>query len=269
MNKKSVSRRSVLVGTLAGVASLPVTQTLLASGAPASAAPASAPASAAPAPAPAGPIVVPPLPYAENALEPHLSARTLGFHYGKHHKGYATRANELLVGSPLATPPSGLKAPAATTSGYVRDLHLEEIIKKTAQDSSQAPLFNATAQVFNHTFYWHCMKGGGGGQPTGKLLDAITQSFGSFGKFREAFVKSASGVFGSGWAWLVVEGGTLKIVQTKDADTPIVRNQVPLLTVDVWEHAYYLEWQNRRKDYIEEFLNSLVNWEFVAQQLPA
>jgi Fe-Mn family superoxide dismutase len=194
-------------------------------------------------------IVLPPLPYAENALEPHYSARTIGFHHGKHHKAYVDNLNKLIAGTPMEA-----KA-------------LEEIIMSAAGDSSKIGIFNNAAQVWNHTFFWHSMKPGGGGKPSGDLAAKIGQTFGSYEKFAEQFKAAAVGRFGSGWAWLVVEGGPLKIVTTPNAETPLTSKQTPLLTVDVWEHAYYLDYQNRRPDFVQAFLDHLVNWDFAAANL--
>lgn len=208
-----------------------------------------APVAAPAASAAKGPFSLPALPYADNALDPVISSKTIGFHYGKHHQGYVTKLNELVAGTPLAS------------------LSLEEVIKKTAGDSAQAAIFNAAAQTWNHTFYWNSLKPKGGGAPTGKLLEAINGAFGDFDKFKEAFIKANVGLFGSGWTWLVVEGGKLKIQQTFNADLPLVHGQTALLTVDDWEHAYYLDYQNKRKDYVEAVVNGLLNWDFAAQNL--
>lgn len=194
---------------------------------------------------------LPALPYAQNALEPHISANTLSFHYGKHHNGYVTKLNAAIEGTDLASK------------------SLEEIIKATAGDSAKAGVFNNAAQVWNHTFYWSSMKPGGGGSPSGALASKIDADFGSFDKFVEQLKTAAATQFGSGWAWLVLDGGTLKTVKTLNAENPIASGQTPLLTIDVWEHAYYLDYQNRRPDYISTFVNSLVNWDFVAENLAA
>jgi Fe-Mn family superoxide dismutase len=187
---------------------------------------------------------LPPLPYEKNALEPHISAETLEYHYGKHHQTYVTTLNKLIEGTEFASMP------------------LEEIIKK-----SSGPLFNNAAQVWNHTFYWHCLSPKGGGAPSGKLADGINQAFGSFDKFKEEFSKSAVANFGSGWTWLVQRpDGTLAIVNTSNAATPITGSDKPLLTCDVWEHAYYIDYRNARAKYVESFWN-LVNWEFAASKL--
>ena len=196
--------------------------------------------------------VLPPLPYADTALDPVISAKTIGFHYGKHHQGYVTKLNELLGTAPT-----------------LADLSLEELIRKTAGDTTQRAVFNNAAQIWNHTFYWNSLKKGGAQAPTGKLLEAVQTSFGDLTKFKEAMTKAAVGQFGSGWAWLVAEGSSLKIVTTPNAETPLTSSQNPLLTIDVWEHAYYLDYQNKRKDYVEAVLANLVNWEFAQQRFEA
>jgi Fe-Mn family superoxide dismutase len=194
-------------------------------------------------------IQLPNLPYAENALEPHYSAKTISFHYGKHHKAYVDNLNKLAAGTPL------------------EGKTLEQIVMASAGDSSRVGMFNNAAQVWNHTFFWNCMKPSGGGRPKGELAQRIDQAFGSYEKFAEQFKAAAVGRFGSGWGWLVVDGGTLKIVSTANADTPMASKQAALLTVDVWEHAYYLDYQNRRPDFVQAFLDHLVNWDFVAGNL--
>jgi Fe-Mn family superoxide dismutase len=192
---------------------------------------------------------LPPLPYPKNALEPHMSEKTFEFHYGKHHQAYVTNLNNLVKDTPMASQ------------------SLEEIIKATAKDESKAGVFNNAAQVWNHTFFWNGMKPNGGGAPSGALAQKIDAAFGSLDKFKEAFKAAAVGQFGSGWAWLVVEGGTLKITKTPNAVNPMAQGQTALLTCDVWEHAYYLDYQNRRPDFVQTFLDKLVNWEFVASNL--
>ena len=194
-------------------------------------------------------ISLPALPYAENALDPHYSARTISFHYGKHHKTYVDNLNKLIAGTPLESK------------------SLEEIITASAGDSSKAGLFNNAAQVWNHTFFWNYMRPGGGGSPKGDPAARIDSTFGSYEKFAEQFKAAAVGRFGSGWAWLVLDGGALKITSTANADTPMAGKQTALLTVDVWEHAYYLDYQNRRPDFVQAFLDHLVNWDFVAANL--
>lgn len=185
---------------------------------------------------------LPELPYALDALEPLVSRETLEYHHGKHHKGYVDKTNALTDGTGWA---------GAT---------LEEIIK----GAEPGPLFNNAAQVWNHTFYWHCMKPKGGGQPQGKLAEAIDQTFGGIDAFKQAFVDAAVGRFGSGWAWLVVGGhGDLRIEHTLNAGNPLRDGKTPLLTIDVWEHAYYIDYRNLRKKYAETFVESLLDWDFV------
>jgi Fe-Mn family superoxide dismutase len=196
-----------------------------------------------------------PLPYPQDGLEPYISARTISFHYGKHHQGYADKLNGLVKGTNLAGKP------------------LEEIVKATSsvsslKDRENAQIFNNAAQVWNHDFFWKSMRPRGGGRPEGRLAELIKSSFGSFESFKKQFTEAALGQFGSGWAWLVMDGGKLKVMTTANADTPIAHGLRPLLTLDVWEHAYYLDYQNRRKDFIENFLDHLMNWEFAASQLP-
>ena len=204
----------------------------------------------APSPKPVvGTFELPPLPFAEHALEPFISARTLGFHYGKHHKTYVDNLNKFIAGTALAKLP------------------LEEVIKETAGEISKAAVFNNAAQVWNHTFFWKSLKPGGGGKPDGKLLAQIEKDFGGFDAFRKTFIETGLAQFGSGWVWLVSEGGALKVVKTANADTPLVHGQKPLLTCDVWEHAYYLDYQNRRKDFVEAFVDHLANWDFATAQL--
>lgn len=193
----------------------------------------------------------PALPYDSSALEPHMSAKTFEFHYGKHHAAYVTNLNNLTKDSPLG------------------QMSLEEIIKTTFGDSSKAGIFNNAAQVWNHTFFWQSMKPNGGGTPTGDLATQIDATFGSFDKFKEEFKAAAATQFGSGWAWLVKDGSSLKVTKTGNAENPIAHGQTPLLTLDVWEHAYYLDFQNRRPDFISTYLENLVNWDFAAANLAA
>lgn len=189
------------------------------------------------------PIDLPALPYAPDALAPYISKETLEYHYGKHHKAYVDKLNLLLPGSGL------------------EGLSLENIIK----ESKQGPLFNNAAQVWNHTFYWHCLKPNGSGKPSGALLAAIEQAFGSFEAFREKFSQVAATQFASGWAWLVkTPTGGLEIYSTPNAETPLTQGKKALLTCDVWEHAYYIDTRNDRAKYINNFW-SIVNWDFVAQ----
>ncbi|MGZ3596900.1 MAG: superoxide dismutase [Syntrophales bacterium] len=194
-------------------------------------------------------IQLPDLPYAKDALAPVISANTMEFHYGKHHKAYVDNTNKLIAGTDLANDT------------------LESIIKKTTGDASKIGIFNNAAQVWNHSFYWRCMKAKGGGKPTGAVADKINKAWGSFEKFAEEFKNAGVTQFGSGWAWLVSDRGELKITKTANADTPIAHGQKPLLTVDVWEHAYYLDYQNRRPDYLTAFIEKLINWEFVKANL--
>lgn len=197
------------------------------------------------------PFTLPELPYAQDALEPHISADTLSFHYGKHHQAYVTNLNKLVEGSELES----------------ANLSLEDIIKVSAKDSDKKGIFNNAAQVWNHTFYWNSMKPGGGGEPEGELADMINASFGGLDKFKEEFKNAGATQFGSGWAWLVLEGAQLKVMKTPNAELPLTQGKSPLLTMDVWEHAYYLDYQNKRPEYMDVFLNSLVNWDFAAENL--
>ena len=187
---------------------------------------------------------LPNLPYEKDALAPHISAETLEFHHGKHHKAYVDTLNQLLEGKPEA------------------NKTLEEIIQ-----SSEGPVFNNAAQIWNHTFYWHSMKPKGGGQPTGDLAAAITRDFGSFDKFKEDFTTAGKTQFGSGWAWLVLDKGKLAVTKTANADLPMKHGQKALLTMDVWEHAYYIDFRNARPKYIETFLKHLANWDFALANL--
>lgn len=189
---------------------------------------------------------LPPLPYAKNALAPHISEETLDYHYGKHHQTYVTNLNNLVPGTDFA------------------DLPLEEIIVQ-----SSGGIFNNAAQVWNHTFYWNCLSPNGGGEPTGALAGAINSTFGSFAAFKEEFTKCAVTTFGSGWAWLVKNtDGSLALVSTSNAGCPLTSNQTPLLTCDVWEHAYYIDYRNARPKYLEAFWE-LVNWDFAEQNFSA
>lgn len=192
---------------------------------------------------------LPPLPYGYDALEPVMSAQTLHLHHDKHHQTYVTNLNNLTKDTPLA------------------DASLEDIITQTVGDASKIGLFNNAGQVWNHTFYWNCMKPNGGGALPAALESRIVADFGSVEKFREEFTQAALTQFGSGWAWLYVDGGKLKVGKTANADSPLAHGHTPLLTVDVWEHAYYVDFQNRRPDFVKAFLDSLVNWDFVAEQL--
>jgi Fe-Mn family superoxide dismutase len=200
----------------------------------------------------ATPHELPKLPYAENALEPVISGRTLSFHYDKHHAGYVTTLNKLLEGSDLA------------------NLPLVELIKTTAANPTRVAIFNNAAQDWNHTFYWNSLHPKGGGTPSGALADKINAAFGGFDKFKAELAAAAVGQFGSGWAWLVAEGDKLAVRRTANADTPVyVQGVKPLLTIDVWEHAYYLDYQNRRADYVNAVIDKLLNWDFAAKNLGA
>lgn len=185
---------------------------------------------------------LPPLPFAKDALEPHMSAETFSFHHEKHHNAYVTNLNKLIEGTEF------------------ENKSLEDIIKH-----SSGGIFNNAAQVWNHTFFWHSLSPKGGGKPSGALADKINNDFGSFDKFVEEFKNAGATQFGSGWAWLVLDNGKLKIEKTPNAETPLTKGQTPLLTLDVWEHAYYLDFQNRRPDFISTFLDKLANWEFAAE----
>lgn len=188
---------------------------------------------------------LPPLPFTENALEPHISARTLSFHYGKHHQAYMTNLKNLVQGTELA------------------NKSLEEIIRESANNIEKVSIFNNAAQVWNHSFYWDSLSPKGGGEPHSSLGEKIKQDFGSFEKFAELFKQAGVGQFGSGWAWLVLDqNGSLQVTKTLNADLPMIHGQKALLTCDVWEHAYYLDYQNRRPDYLDIFLKNLANWDF-------
>ena len=194
-------------------------------------------------------IVQPPLPFKKEDLEPYISAKTIEFHYGKHHIGYVNKTNQLIAGTDY------------------EKMSLVDIIRKTAGLSDKAAIFNNAAQVFNHTFYWNSMQPKGGGEPSGKIGQKIKDSFGNYQKFKEAFSDAAISQFGSGWAWLVLDQQKLKILKTANADTPVAYGTQPILTIDVWEHAYYLDYQNRRADYVQAFLEHLINWEFAERNL--
>ncbi len=194
-------------------------------------------------------ISLPDLPYAKGALAPVISAQTLEFHYGKHHKAYVDNANKLLAGTVLEKE------------------DLETIIKKTFKNPAQAGIFNNAAQVWNHSFYWQCLKPGGGGTPKGAVATMIDAAWGGYGKFVEELKAAGATQFGSGWAWLVLENNRLKITKTPNAETPIAAGLKPLLTIDVWEHAYYLDYQNRRPDYLAAVIDKLINWDFVNSAL--
>jgi superoxide dismutase, Fe-Mn family len=191
--------------------------------------------------------VLPPLPYAENALEPIITGQTLSFHYGKHHKGYVDNLNKLITGTDYT------------------ELSLEDIIAGTAGRSERTAIFNNAAQIWNHTFYWKSLSPKGGGEPPAALKQIIEASFGSVDACKKLLSSTAVSQFGSGWVWLVLEGDKLKVVKTANADVPLAKGMKPLLTIDVWEHAYYLDYQNRRADYVNAVLDKLINWEFALQ----
>jgi len=194
-------------------------------------------------------ISLPELPFAKDALAPVISANTLEFHHGKHHKAYVDNLNKLIAGTDL------------------EGKSLEDIIKIASKDSAKAGIFNNAAQVWNHSFYWQCLKKGGGGAPTGNIAAKIDATWGSYDKFVEELKNAGTTQFGSGWAWLVLDGDQLKITKTANADTPLAHGQKALLTIDVWEHAYYLDYQNRRPDYLAAVIQSLINWDFVNANL--
>ena len=190
------------------------------------------------------PFTLPELPYKKDALAPHMSQETLEFHHDKHHAAYVNKLNELTAGKPEASK------------------SLEDVIL-----SSDGPVFNNAAQVWNHTFFWNCMKPAGGGKPTGDIAAAIDRDFGSYDEFKKQFTEAAITQFGSGWAWLVKDGNKLSIMKTSNADLPLKHGKKALLTIDVWEHAYYIDFRNLRPKFIETFLTSLVNWDFVNENL--
>ena len=228
--RTTLNRRELLLATAAGAAVLTL------GGLPATA-------------RAAAPVVLPPLPWADTALAPVISANTIGFHYGKHHQGYVTNLNKLIAGTPLA------------------DQELAQIVRATAGKADQAAIFNNAAQVWNHTFYWQSLRPNGGGEPPAALKAKLEASFGSVDACREELSKAATSQFGSGWAWLVADGDALKVVKTGNAETPLTGAMRPLVTIDVWEHAYYLDYQNRRADYVAAVLDKLINWEFALQNL--
>lgn len=195
------------------------------------------------------PIILPELPFAAQALEPHISARTFEFHHGKHHRAYVDNTNKLIDGSDLAGKP------------------LEAIVRAAAADPAKKGLFNNAAQVWNHSFFWQCLRPGGGGRPSGRIAARIEAELGGYDKFSADFKNAGVTQFGSGWVWLVLRDGKLAIVQTANAETPLTSGATPLLVADVWEHAYYLDYQNRRADFLQAFLDHLVNWEFVNANL--
>ena len=196
-------------------------------------------------------IELPALPYAQDALAPVVSAQTLSFHYGKHHKAYVDNVNKLVEGTDLAETP------------------LEKLITAVAGKPDKAGVFNNAAQVWNHTFFWNSLKPNGGGAPTGAVAKAIDAAFGSHENFKKEFANAAVTQFGSGWAWLVADKGALRVMKTANADTPLTMGVTPILTVDVWEHAYYLDYQNRRADFVAAVIDKLLNWDFANANLAA
>jgi superoxide dismutase, Fe-Mn family len=194
-------------------------------------------------------ITLPPLPYADNALDPVISANTLSFHYGKHHKAYVDNLNKLIAGTPL------------------EGQSLEAIIKESAGKADKAGIFNNSAQIWNHTFYWNSLKPNGGGTPPAALAKLIERDFGSLDNLKKELATAATTQFGSGWAWLASDNGKLVVTKTSNAELPMTKGQKALLTVDVWEHAYYLDYQNRRPDYANAVIDKLLNWQFAADNL--
>ena len=195
------------------------------------------------------PHVLPPLPYADNALSPIISGHTIGFHYSRHHKGYVDNLNKLIAGTEFV------------------DLPLTTIITETAGKADKSAIFNNAAQDWNHTFYWRSLKPNGGGEPPSVLKQKIEASFGALDACKKELATAAMAQFGSGWTWLVLDGDKLKVVKTGNADSPLTKGMKPLLTLDVWEHAYYLDYQNRRADYVAAVLDKLINWDFAAENL--
>ncbi len=189
----------------------------------------------------------PPLPYADNALAPHISADTIGFHYGKHHATYIKKYNDLVAGTAFD------------------EKSIEDVIVATANDPEKVGIFNNGAQAWNHSFYWNCLSPNGGGRPSGEIAEKIDTDFGSFEKFSDALANAAATQFGSGWAWLVLDDGAFRVVKTANAQTPLANGMTPILSIDVWEHAYYLDYQNRRPDYVAAVINELFNWDFASQ----
>jgi len=242
-----LSRRDLLLAT-AGVAALGGSAVTHAADSPAAAGAATPPAAAAPK-APTGPFTLPALPYADNALDPVISANTLGFHHGKHHQAYVDNLNKAVAGTPFA------------------DMKLEAIIAATYGVAERTAIYNNAAQHWNHSFYWRSLKAQGGGEPPAALKQRIEASFGSVDACRKELLTAATTQFGSGWAWLVQDGEKLAVTKTGNADSPLHGGQKPLLTIDVWEHAYYLDYQNRRADYVNAVLGKLLDWGFAAANL--
>ncbi len=238
---KKITRRGLMLAS-AGLAALARTVARAADPA-ASTPPAAVPVS--------GPFTLPALPYADNALDPVISSTTLGFHYGKHHKAYVDNLNKAVAGTPMAA------------------LSLEAIITSTYGIADKSGIYNNASQDWNHTFYWKSLRANGGGTPPLELKQKIDSSFGDMASFRKEMLAAATSQFGSGWAWLVLDGDKLAVTKTGNADSPLTRGQKPLLTIDVWEHAYYLDYQNRRADYAAAVFDRLANWGFAADNLKA
>jgi Fe-Mn family superoxide dismutase len=238
MTDSELSRRGLLAAAAGTAAAMSLNKV----------ASAATPAATAAAPA-SGSITQPPLPYADNALDPVISSNTLGFHYGKHHKAYVDNLNKAIAGTPYA------------------DMSLEKMITGTYGKADQTAIYNNAAQTWNHNFYWKSLKPGGGGEPPAALKQKIDAAFGSVDACKKELLTAATSQFGSGWAWLVSDGGKLAVVKTGNADSPLVKNQKALLTIDVWEHAYYLDYQNRRPDHVTAVLDKLINWGFAADNL--
>lgn len=189
------------------------------------------------------------LPYSSKDLEPYISYKTVRYHYGKHHKGYIEKTNKLIKGTNL------------------EKLSLEEIIKKTSKDIYKQDIFNNASQSFNHDFFWKSMSKNGGGKPNDKILELLTENYKNLNEFKKKFTEIAMARFGSGWVWLILENKSIKITSTLNGDTPIAHKQKPLITLDLWEHSYYLDYQNKRLDYVKNFLNHLINWKFLEKNL--
>jgi Fe-Mn family superoxide dismutase len=236
------TRRELLLAT-AGAATLQNATRVMAADA--------ANAAATPAGTPGGPFTLPPLPYAESALDPVISANTLGFHYGKHHRGYVDNLNKAVAGTPFA------------------DMPLEKIIAATAGVADKSAVYNNASQHWNHSFYWRSLRPQGGGEPPAALRQKIESSFGSVDACRKELQAAATTQFGSGWAWLVHDGSRIAVAKTGNADSPVAKGQRPLAVIDVWEHAYYLDYQNRRADHVAAVIGKLLNWQFVADNLGA